>query len=88
VWYLLVRERANAVGIDPVSGEVLRVVKVPEMGWKQRWTHTADPLHFGGFGRLWSKLIWFASGLVLAVLCFSGVAVYCLRFGPTKSTTS
>lgn len=85
---LLVRERANAVEIDPVSGEVRRVVKVSEMGWKQRWTHTADPLHFGGFGGLWSKLIWFASGLVLAALCFSGVAVYCLRTGPTKSTNS
>lgn len=76
---LLVRERANSVEIDPVSGEVLRIVKVSEMGWKERWVHTADPLHFGGFGGLWSKLVWFVSGLVLAALCFSGVIVYCLR---------
>lgn len=82
---LLVRERANAVEIDPVSGEVLRVNQVSEMGWKQRWTHTADPLHFGGFAGLWSKLVWFASGLVLSALCFSGVAVYCLRVSPPKS---
>lgn len=85
---LLVRERANAVEIDPVSGKVLRVVKVSEMGWRQRWTHTADPLHFGGFGGLWSKLVWFASGLALSALCFSGVAVYCLRMPTARSTRS
>jgi uncharacterized iron-regulated membrane protein len=76
---LLVRERANAVEIDPVSGEALHVSRAAEMGWRQRWTHTADPLHFGGFGGLWSKLVWFASGLLLSALCFSGVLVYCLR---------
>jgi uncharacterized iron-regulated membrane protein len=82
---LLVRERANSVEIDPVSGEVLRVNRVSGMGWKERWVHTADPLHFGGFAGLWSKLFWSASGLLLSALCFSGVAVYCLRTSPAKS---
>lgn len=76
---VLVRERANAVQLDPVSGEVATVSKVREMDWKERWTHTADPLHFGGFGGIWTKVIWFFSGLVLTALCFSGVAVFCLR---------
>lgn len=75
----LVRERANSVAIDPVSDDVLSVTKAASMGWKQRWTHTADPLHFGGFGGIWTKLVWFLSGLVLTALCFSGVTIYCLR---------
>jgi len=83
----LVRERANEVVIDPITGEVASVKRAREMGWQQRWTHTADPLHFGGFGGLWTKIIWFLSGLALAVLSFSGVAIYCLRNTGKKEVT-
>jgi uncharacterized iron-regulated membrane protein len=82
----LVRERANAVRIDPLSDRVLEVQKADEMEWRERWTHTADPLHFGGFGGLATKLVWFAAGLVLTALCFSGVAVYAARMGNARNT--
>jgi len=80
----LVRERANSVSIDPVSDRVLSVSKADEMGWRERWTHTADPLHFGGFGGLATKLIWFIAGLALTALCFSGVSVYAARMGNAR----
>jgi uncharacterized iron-regulated membrane protein len=75
---ILVRERSNEVLIDPASGAVLHRSLAHEMPATERWTHTADPLHFGGFGGLGTKLLWSAWGLLLAGLSASG-AVVCAR---------
>jgi len=44
----------------------------------------AAPLHFGTFGGVWSKLIWFAFGSFLTALAVSGVAIYALRLSREK----
>lgn len=75
----LVRERANAVFIDPIRHRVIRVQTVEGMSILQRLSQTADPLHFGTFGGLTTKLIWFGMGSLLVGMAVSGMAVFYTR---------
>ena len=68
----LVRDRANKVFLHPETGDVLSHQRAENLGWMQRWVDTADPLHFGNFGGLASKLLWFAFGLLLSILMPTG----------------
>lgn len=45
----------------------------------QRISEAADPLHFGTWGGLATKLLWFVFGLALTGVSVSGVAIYGLR---------
>ena len=69
----LIRPRANRVFIDPYSGEVLLAQKSSEISWVAYVNEMADPLHFGFFGGLATKLIWFVFGLMLTGLSVTGV---------------
>jgi len=73
---LMVRDRANQVFLDPKSGAVLQVERIAEKGFWQRWDMTVNPLHYGDFAGLWSRLIWFVFGLGLTMLVFSGAWMY------------
>ncbi|MEM1196662.1 MAG: PepSY-associated TM helix domain-containing protein, partial [Pseudomonadota bacterium] len=69
----IVRDRANRVYLDPISLEVLHVARDRDLGWVQWLNQIADPLHFGNFGGLAVKLIWFTFGLFMTGLSISGV---------------
>lgn len=69
----IVRERANRVYLDPVSLDVIHVARDRDLGWVQWLNQIADPLHFGNFGGLAVKLIWFTFGLFMTGLSISGV---------------
>ncbi|MEQ9446297.1 MAG: PepSY-associated TM helix domain-containing protein [Rhodospirillaceae bacterium] len=75
----LVRERANVVYIDPSSAKVIGTRAAHEMSIGERITHTADPLHFGNFGGLTSKMIYVVFGLVMTLLSVSGAVIYTKR---------
>jgi uncharacterized iron-regulated membrane protein len=74
-----VRERTNAVFIDPVSNIVLGERIAHELGLGERIVHTADPLHFGTLGGLVTKLIWMLFGLLLTGMAASGAYIYAKR---------
>jgi uncharacterized iron-regulated membrane protein len=74
-----VRDRTNGVALNPYTGAVLSMRRAEEMPFLERWVHTADPLHFGDFGGLWSKVLWLVFGLVMCALAASGVLVYAKR---------
>lgn len=75
----LVRERTNALYIDPATDRVIGGRTASELSALERWVHTADPLHFGNFGGLVTKLIWTVFGLALTGLCGTGVIVFVKR---------
>ena len=76
---ILVRPRANAIWIEAETGQVLLVNDGRDLNLHQRISEAADPLHFGTWGGLATKLIWFVFGLALTGLSVSGVAIYALR---------
>lgn len=69
----LVRQRANRVYIDPNSYEVLKVQKAKNIGTLMWLNDIADPLHFGYWGGLVTKIIWFIAGLGISSLVLSGI---------------
>jgi uncharacterized iron-regulated membrane protein len=73
---IMVRDRANKVYLDARTGAVLRVEKIVGQGFWRRWDETANPLHFGDFAGLWSRLLWFVFGAGLTTLVFSGAWMY------------
>jgi uncharacterized iron-regulated membrane protein len=75
----LVRERTNAVFIDPISNRVIGTRAAHRIGVGERIVHTADPLHFGTFGGLLTKLIWVVFGLALTAMAGSGAYIYAKR---------
>jgi len=68
----LVRKRANAVFLDPFDASLVSVRRSNEATWLSWWVDVADPLHFGYWGGLASKVLWCVLGLCLPVLVLSG----------------
>ena len=72
----LVRPRASFVAFDPADGRVLGSHRARDAGLHQRISEMADPLHFGYFGGLPTKFVWFVFGAALTVVSMTGVLVY------------
>lgn len=75
----LVRDRANAVAIDPVTSKVVTQLDGRALNAHQRISEMADPLHFGTFGGLWTKAIWFLFGALLTAMAVTGTMIYAMR---------
>lgn len=75
----LVRDRTAGVTIDRYTGEVLELRKPGALNALDRWTETADPIHFGTWGGLWSKALYFLFGLGLSGLTLTGAYLQAKR---------
>jgi len=71
----LVRSRANRVYLNPITYEVLKVQRAEELNTATWINDIADPLHFGYWGGLPTKILWFISGLGISGLVLSGIWV-------------
>lgn len=76
---VLVRDRANKMFLDPRNGAVVHSQRAGDLSPYWRWSDMADPLHFGNFGGLTSKIIWFVLGLALSGLCLTGAWLHVKR---------
>lgn len=71
--------RASSLALDPVSGAVINKIDGREAtGWRRLY-FTFDPLHFGYFGGMTTKVIWFILGLTPGVLAVTGTLMWWRR---------
>lgn len=75
----LVRDRSNRLLVNPFTAQIRYRQSAESIGWPARWIDTADPLHFGNFGGLAVKLVWFVFGLMLSGLCLTGAYLHVQR---------
>lgn len=69
----LVRNRANRVYVHPETYQVLKVQKAEALNTTTYLNDIADPLHFGDWGGLTTKVIWFIFGLAISGLILTGI---------------
>lgn len=69
----LVRQRANRIYVNPYNYELVKTQKAKEIGITMWLNDIADPLHFGSWGGLITKIIWFVFGLAISLLVLSGI---------------
>jgi len=80
----ITRDRANKVQLNPYTGEVLGIQRSRELGVVPFITDAADPLHFGYFGGIWTKVLWCVLGLMLSFSILSGTYVWVVRSEPAR----
>ncbi len=68
----LVRDRANRVWIHPLTYKVLGSQKAKKINTVTWLNDIADPLHFGTWGGLTTKIIWFLAGISISSLVLTG----------------
>lgn len=69
----LVRQRANRVYVNPYNYEVVKVQNAKKISNTMWLNDIADPLHFGYWGGLVTKVIWFFMGLGVSSLVLTGI---------------
>ncbi|WP_338589389.1 PepSY-associated TM helix domain-containing protein [Shewanella khirikhana] len=73
---LLFDDYSYGLSINPWTGEISHTQSPETMTPLQTLSHIADPLHFGTFGGLWTKLIWFVFGLLISGMSITGFMMW------------
>ena len=75
----LVRGSANYAVFDPVAGELIERQHASDLAPLARLVQSVDPLHFGNFGGLLTKLVWLIAGLMISLSILVGTQIWYLR---------
>jgi len=70
---------AYALSINPWTGNIASEKSPETMSTVQTLMHVADPLHYGTFGGLWTKFLWFFFGLILTGMSITGFMMWATR---------
>ncbi|WP_039986544.1 PepSY-associated TM helix domain-containing protein [Paraglaciecola mesophila] len=76
---ILVRQRANFATFDPATGQPIQHQDGRDLSVHNRISEAADPLHFGQWGGMLSKVLYFVFGLFLTGLTVTGTYMYGMR---------
>ncbi|MEM7107678.1 MAG: PepSY-associated TM helix domain-containing protein [Bacteroidota bacterium] len=71
----LVRNRANRIFLHPLTLEVIGIQEAKKISTVTWLNDIADPLHFGYWGGIITKIIWFIGGMAISGLVLSGIWV-------------
>lgn len=69
----------HQVFVNPYTGNVGGMMRPEDMDTLQATTRLLPTLHFGAFGGLVTKLVWFVFGLGLSALVLSGIVIWTKR---------
>ena len=83
---VLVRERANQLSFDAVTGDHVHSRDATRLSLHHRISEAADPLHFGYFGGAVTRYLWFLFGLAMSALSITGAYLYGLRVARSLQT--
>ena len=83
----LARYRANRVVLDAKTKDVLFLQNALETNSLMTINNLVDPIHFGYFGGLFTKVIWFIFGILICYLAASGIWIYLKRISKNKKGT-
>ncbi|WND01818.1 PepSY-associated TM helix domain-containing protein [Temperatibacter marinus] len=86
----LTRPRANLYAYSGSTREILHEIKGENLSPLQRIVEMADFLHFGTWGGLCGKILYFLFGCILSGLALSGLYIYAKRINaqsPGKNPT-
>jgi len=72
-------ENASAVAVDPFTGEILGTGLLSDAPLLNHIGAMVNPLHYGYFGGLLTKTLWFVFGLGLTSVAITGVVFFWLR---------
>lgn len=76
---ILLRNRANRVYVDSISGQVIGTQHDKDLHVIATLVDLADPLHFGNFAGLWLKLLYLLFGSGMTLLVTGGLRMHWLR---------
>ncbi|MBC2607852.1 PepSY-associated TM helix domain-containing protein [Pelagicoccus albus] len=74
----------STIWISAENGQVKHVTNLKESGWWAKVVDAFEPLHFGGFGGLFTKTLWCLAGLSPAALSITGAMMYFKRKRPKR----
>lgn len=77
----LTADNASRVAIDPTRCTIVKTALAERQNAVVRMFLASNPLHFGTFGGLFTKFLWFALGTVLTGLSLTGSIIYACRVG-------
>lgn len=85
---VLVRDRATNAVFDPVTADLLSTRFAQNLSVHVRISEAADPLHFGYFAGIYSKIFYFIFGIILSALAITGTYLYGLHYIRVKHDES
>lgn len=65
--------------VNPWTGKLISERSPEKMTSLQTLSHIANPLHYGTIGGIWTKLIWFAFGVLLTGMSITGFLMWGTR---------
>ena len=73
------RNRANKVFLHPEDYSILKTIEAKKSNTVTWINDLADPLHFGNWGGLITKIIYFIGGMAISALILTGIWIFVKR---------